>query len=449
MYAQAQHDDHDDVIGQGSIDVVHDQELLIGEARLSLDAGITRRFGASLMLPVRVVGATIRYLDTSGTEVQLARENIHHRNETVSGLGDPMLLGSTSLALGSWRVAARAGFTVPIGGTEENPFALGDMGLRHQHIQMGTGTVNPVVAAEVARSWGSWRFGAFALSQQVVYENGKGYQAGDRYAGGVVLRRAISSRWQVRGGIDALGETAERWAGVAPADDGNRGRFDLIFGAGASFAVTPHVGIDVGLKIPAITHAVGGQLRVPAIFDVGASWSFGKPPAAAAHAHEHGEGEHGEGEHGEDDHGEHAHDGDGQAEKHGDKVAHADAAGLDVSDLGKPGEAVELVPVPGKVTIFDFWAEWCQPCKVLEPALVEIARAHPDLVAIRRIDTVDWDSAAVAKHLAPKAYGLPHLKVFDRSGRMVLERSSEAGKLDALIAAVRALVEAEAAKRPR
>jgi thiol-disulfide isomerase/thioredoxin len=384
------------------------------------------------------VGSTIRYLDMSGTEVQLVRENIHHRNETVSGLGDPMLLGSTSLALRGWRVTARAGLTIPIGGTEENPFALGDMGLRHQHIQMGTGTVNPVVAAEVARSWSRWRFGVFALSQQVVYENGKGYQAGDRYAGGVVLGRSIGSRWHVRGGIDALGETAERWDGMAPIDDGNRGRFDLIFGAGASFAVSPQVGIEVGLKIPAVTHAVGGQLRMPAIFDVGASWSFGGRPAPAPHKHDHGD----------DEHGEHAHDGEGHGEDH-TRAVPADTGGLDVGDLGKPGEAVELVPVPGKVTIFDFWAEWCQPCKVLEPALVEIARAHPDLVAIRRIDAVDWDSAAVAKHLAPKAYGLPHLKVFDRSGRMVIERSSEPGKLEALIADVRALVEAEATKRAR
>ncbi len=388
------------------------------------------------MLPIRVVNTSIRYLDEAGDEIRLESPSIHHRNETVTGLGDPMLLGATSLSVGGWRLTARAGFTVPLGRTEENPFALGDMGLEHQHIQLGTGTFNPVVAAEAARSWGVWGFGMFALSQQVVYENSKGYHAGDRYAAGVALRRRLGTRWSARGTIDALGETAERWDGIKRTDDGNQGRIDLIFGAGASFALTPKLGVDVALKIPAITHAVGGQLSMPAIIEVGASWSFGgsEPEQPVHHDHEH--------EHGD----EHHHDDDKSGQDDA-APSHPDTTGLDVSDLGKPGEAVDLVPVRGKITIFDFWAEWCKPCKVLEPALVEIARAHPDIVAIRRIDTVDWDSASVARYLTPKGFNLPHLKVFDASGTMVIERSSETGQLEQMIDDVRKLVEAEAVKR--
>ncbi len=421
---------------------------MIGEARLSLDVGLTRRFAASLMLPVRMIGASIRYLDAAGGEVEPATANIHHRNETVSGLGDPMVLGAASGSLGGWRFTARAGLTIPIGRTEDDPFALGDMGLPHQHIQMGTGTVNPVIAAEAVRSWGSWRIGAFALSQQVVYENSRGYQAGDRYAGGVAVRRRLGARWSVGGGVDAVGETAERWNGMTYTDDGNRGRFDLIAGASASWAATKQIGIDLALKLPVITYAVGGQLDMPAIVELGATWSFGGPKPRAAegegeHGHEHGD-EHGH-EHGEDEH-EHGHGGHGHGEHAGEKPP-LDTAGLDIADLGKPGEAVDLAPVPGKLTIFDFWATWCEPCKVLEPALIELARAHPDVVAIRRIDTVDWDSAVVAQHLTPKGFNLPHLKIFDPTGRLILERSSESGKLEELIGAVRALVEAEAAKR--
>ncbi|MGN6106276.1 MAG: thioredoxin domain-containing protein, partial [Kofleriaceae bacterium] len=448
-YVQTQHDDHDDVVGQGEIDIVHDQQLLVSEARLSLDAGITRRFAASLVLPVRVVGTSIRYLDTRGSEVRLVHENIHHRNETVAGIGDLMLLGSTSLSVGRWRLTARAGLTLPTGRTEENPFALGDQGLRHQHIQLGTGTLNPVVGAEVARSWGRWRFGVFALSQQVVYENAKGYQAGDRYATGAVLRRQLGPRWTVRGSVDVLAESAERWDGMTPTDDGNRGRFDLIFGAGASWAATKQLGLDLALKVPVITRAVGGQLDMPAILELGASWSFGGParPADAhggddhdghdhdGHDHDHGHDDHGHDGHGHDGHGHDGHDGHGDDhDGHDGHDAHAhvgappvDASGLDVADLGKPGEAVDLVPVTGKVTIFDFWATWCEPCKVLEPALLEIARAHPEIVAIRRIDTVDWDSAAGGRPRTPKGFNQPHQKVIEAAGRMVIERRSECG----------------------
>jgi thiol-disulfide isomerase/thioredoxin len=433
------------VVNRGYIGVVHDQALLISEARLSLDAGITRRFGASVMVPVRAIGSSIRYLDEAGAEVQLVAPDIHHRNETVSGIGDPMLLGSVSGSLAGWRLTARAGLTIPLGRTEEDPFALGDMGLRHQHIQMGTGTVNPIAAAEAARSWGRWRFGAFALAQQVLYANSRGYQAGDRYAGGVALRYRLGARWNVRAGLDAIGETAERWNGMTYQDDGNRGRFDLIAGAGASWAVTSQIGLDLALKIPAITYAVGGQLDMPAIVELGASWSFGGSKARAGGGeHAHGEHEHGEHAH-EHAHGEHAH-GEHAHGEHGKPGTPAlDTTGLDVVDIGQPGEPLELVPVPGKVTIFDFWATWCAPCKVLEPELLAIARAHPGVVAIRRIDATDWDIPMVARHLAPKGFGLPHLKIYDPSGRMVLERSSSAGKLGELIGAVRALVEAAAA----
>ncbi len=114
---------------------------------------------------------------------------------------------------------------------------------------------------------------------------------------------------------------------------------------------------------------------------------------------------------------------------------------LDIADYAKPGEAPDLVPVRGKITIFDFGAAWCAPCKTLEPALAELARRHPASVAIRRIDVVDSDSAAWQRYLAPGGFDLPHLVIFDASGKRVLQASSAPGKLDALIAAARAIVE--------
>ena len=38
----------------------------------------------------------------------------------------------------------------------------------------------------MSRTSGDWRFGVFLFTQQMLYANGKGYQAGDRYAGGAV-----------------------------------------------------------------------------------------------------------------------------------------------------------------------------------------------------------------------------------------------------------------------
>jgi thiol-disulfide isomerase/thioredoxin len=440
-YVQTQHDDFDAVMGQGMIPIVHDQDLFVTEARLALDVGLTERFSASLMVPVRVVSTSIVYRDGSGTPVELVRPSTHHRDETLSGLSDPMVLGAVTHVLAGTRLVARAGLTIPLGRTEEDPFALGAAGMQHQHIQMGTGTVNPVLALEASRSSGAWRAGGYVFTQQVVYENSRGYQAGDRYAAGLSLRRALGQRWSVRGGPELQAETAERWHGVRYTEEGNQGRIDAILGVGAAWMATRTVTVDVAVKVPLYTHVVGGQLEAPAIVELGVAWAFGSAAGTKAiDDHDHGDDhdhDH-EHEHDHDDaghHDVHAHDGDAAV------PPPADHGGADVRDLGENGERVELVAVPGKLTIFDFWATWCEPCKTLEPALIELARAHPDRVAVRRIDVVDWDSAVAAQHLTPGGFGLPHLKILDTSGKLVLEKSSAPGKLQALIDEVRALVD--------
>jgi hypothetical protein len=381
-YAHATHDDHDDVVGRGEIDLEHDQRIAVTEARLGVDVGLPRGFGASLVVPARLVATTIRYLDGDGMVVALSNPGIHHRDETLTGLGDPMVLGSFAHASGAWRVSGRAGLTIPLGRTEENPFALGDLGLRHEHVQMGTGTFNPVLAVEVARTWGRWRLGGFGFTQQTLDANGKGYQAGDRYAGGVTLRRRIGARWTLRAGGEVQAETAERWDGDVPTDDGNRGRFDAMLAGGASWSAAPGRSLDLGVKVPVVTHVVGGQLDLPAIVELGASWTFGGRAAPARR----------------------------------------DAAVV---------EPDALVPVPGKITIVDYWAAWCEACKVHEPALVALVGEHPDTLALRRVDVTGWDDYP---------WAMPHVTILDASGATLFDDSSR-GDLDAFVADSRAAVE--------
>ncbi|HEU0033743.1 MAG TPA: cupredoxin domain-containing protein [Kofleriaceae bacterium] len=425
---QTEHDATEDVIDQGMVDVVHDQSLLVSEARLSIDAGITKHLGASLVLPVRMVSTDIRYLDASGSEVRLVREGIHHRNETLTGLADPMLLGTYARSLGRVRLAVHAGTTVPLGHTEPDPFAMEDQ--PHEHIQMGTGTFNPVLSLDAAYAWGAWRVGGFAFTQQTIYESGKGYQAGDRYATGVSLRRGLGA-FGVRGGVELQAETAERWNGVIHENEGNQGRLDAMFVAGGSYAVSAQLAFELAVKVPFVTHVQGGQLDMPALVELGASWSIGAPKRAA---HVHAEGEEHEHEH------EHEHENEHEHADHAAPAAPIDTTGLDIADLGKPGEARDLVPVAGKITIFDFGAAWCEPCKTLEPALVEMVRANPDKLALRRIDVVDWDSAAAARYLTPGGFSLPHVKIFDASGKKRFEKTPAAGQLGSYIEEIRALV---------
>jgi thiol-disulfide isomerase/thioredoxin len=90
------------------------------------------------------------------------------------------------------------------------------------------------------------------------------------------------------------------------------------------------------------------------------------------------------------------------------------ASATDVATITH-GREVELADhlVPGKYVLFDFYADWCGPCRALEPQLLELAGRHPDRLAIRKVDIINWDSAVARQY---RLSSIPHLKLYGPDG---------------------------------
>ncbi len=85
--------------------------------------------------------------------------------------------------------------------------------------------------------------------------------------------------------------------------------------------------------------------------------------------------------------------------------------------IANGGKRIDMkqVLVPGKITVVDFYADWCGPCKRIGPQLEQIARSDPDVV-LCKVDIVNW-STPVVKQFGIRS--IPNIRVFDRNGAAI------------------------------
>lgn len=254
---------------------LHDQYFTIAELRATLEHGITDALGVEVQLPLRLSATTVSFTTLDGTPLTLDYENIHHRDETLFGLGDPWVTGRYAWRLGDVGLAARLGVTVPLGGTVENPFALGAQGQPHQHVQFGTGTVQPLLGLEASRTWGTWGTRLWGQAQLSLVENRFGYQSGNRFAAGVSAEGPVIGALRFMASADVVNEQPERWDGLVQ-QDGNLGRTDVLVGAGLSYPMGA-VRLGLNLRVPVYQYIIGhhGQLTYPGILQLTAGSAFG------------------------------------------------------------------------------------------------------------------------------------------------------------------------------
>ena len=102
--------------------------------------------------------------------------------------------------------------------------------------------------------------------------------------------------------------------------------------------------------------------------------------------------------------------------KYASPVVHPDDYDVQVISRGEEVNLAEHL-VAGKVTVVDFYADWCGPCRRVAVVMNMIMSERPD-VALRKIDIVDWDTPVTKQHMSDVA-NLPYTVVYDRAGNLV------------------------------
>ncbi|HEU5079164.1 MAG TPA: thioredoxin family protein [Opitutaceae bacterium] len=85
---------------------------------------------------------------------------------------------------------------------------------------------------------------------------------------------------------------------------------------------------------------------------------------------------------------------------------------------------ISELAVPGKYTVFDFYSDYCPPCRALKPELERI-HAQRDDVALVVVDInrpnvrgIDWKSPVAKQY---NLHSIPHLVIYDPSGKVLAE----------------------------
>ena len=209
---------------------------------------------ANIPYAVKDQDASIEWLDPVSSENEqaiLRSRDIHHRDETYTGLADSDLFLGYKIH-GLFKTGdilfTRLGTTIPTGRTEENPWKLGDAGIEHLHIQFGTGTFNPIA---------NLRYGLPLYRGAIITASARGtfpfYENRKTYRGPVELSYTAGFTYRLFDWISFSGnylgfyQSAAAWAGERDINTGLRYSMAAL---GMSLATLDGITVSANLMFP-------------------------------------------------------------------------------------------------------------------------------------------------------------------------------------------------------
>jgi hypothetical protein len=158
----------------------HHVDELVSETAVDASLAITPWFGLDTRWSVRIVDVSPSYSELDGAPKSVP-DDIHHHDETIGGVTDPWLLARFAAVTGSFVSVGRLGLSLPLGKTVEDPYRLSRRGLWHEHVQVGTGTVVPIVGLSLAYTVAPVTIGLGGTGFFSMFESSKGYRAPPRF----------------------------------------------------------------------------------------------------------------------------------------------------------------------------------------------------------------------------------------------------------------------------
>lgn len=248
----------------------HHVALFLTDTSFDASYGIAPWLAAEARFALRIVDITPTYTERDGTP-KLVPNDIHHHDVTIVGPTDPWLVLRAAAAFGKLTTSARFGVTLPIGGTEENPFKLGAEGKSHEHTQLGTGTFMPIVGFGAFYSFEVVELSLSALGLFNVYANDKGFRAPSRYFVGLRATLPLfDEALRPFVGVSLAHETEEIWDG-APGLEGTNVRTEMLLGGGVAWRFAPPWSAEVAFRARAVELTHVARYEYPGIFELGIS----------------------------------------------------------------------------------------------------------------------------------------------------------------------------------